>query len=214
MKIPFNTEQFLDVFKAYNDSVFPAQIIFYASATAVIFFIFKNPGYTSAVISSLLAFFWMWMGIVYHIIFFSTINKAAYAFGILFITQGMLFFYYGILKKSFTFGYRSGLPAYAGIAFICYSLIIYPLAGYAAGHVYPQSPTFGLPCPTTIFTFGILLLTVKNFPLVIIIIPVIWSVIGFFAALYLGIYEDTGLIISGVFSLILLLLYSKRTVTR
>lgn len=80
---------------------------------------------------------------------------------------------------------------------IVYALIIYPLLGSLAGHSFPRNPTFGLPCPTTIFTLGILLyyqkLTVKLF-----IIPVIWSAIGFTAALKLGIYEDTGLIMSAL----------------
>ncbi|WP_414541485.1 DUF6064 family protein [Nostoc sp. CCY0012] len=29
---------------------------------------------------------------------------------------------------------------------------MYPLIGYALGRIFPTSPTFGVPCPTTIFT--------------------------------------------------------------
>lgn len=65
------------------------------------------------------------------------------------------------------------------------------------GHTYPEKPTVGLPCPTTIFTFGILLWTAKNIP-DIIRIPLIWTVAGYTAALKPGIKEVTGLLIRGI----------------
>ena len=35
----------------------------------------------------MLACFWAWMGIVYHLMYFSAINGAALGFGVLFIVQ-------------------------------------------------------------------------------------------------------------------------------
>ncbi|HJY64869.1 MAG TPA: DUF6064 family protein [Ignavibacteria bacterium] len=203
MNFPFGKEQFLDVFKIYNNSVFPAQIIFYLIAILVIFLTIKKNKYTDTVITIIFAFFWLWMGVVYHILFFSVINKAAYFFGIIFIIQSLLFIYFGLYKKSLSFRYRHSLLGYAGIILILYALVIYPAIGYLAGHVYPANPTFSLPCPTTIFTFGILLWTDKQFPLTLIIIPVIWSIIGFFAAVNLGVYEDIGLLAAGVIFVVL-----------
>jgi len=228
MNLPFNKEQFLDVFQTYNNSVFPAQIIFYVIALFAIFLAVKKYKYSDNIITLSLAFFWLWMGVVYHIIYFSVINKAAYIFGILYIIQSLLFLYYGLYKKvnpSLTFGegslpaagrggvlsfrYQRGLHGYTGSILMLYALIIYPAIGYLAGHVYPKAPAFGLPCPTTIFTFGMLLWTEKHLPVTLIIIPVIWSIIGFLAALYLGIYEDTGLLASGLIASILLLSKTK-----
>jgi hypothetical protein len=84
-----------------------------------------------------------------------------------------------------------------------YALIFYPLLGCAFGHNYPETPTFGLPCPTTIFTFGaIILLDVRKKAL--FIIPILWSIIGFGAAIKLGIYQVIGLLIAGAASLVLL----------
>ena len=92
---------------------------------------------------------------------------------------------------------------------ILYALIVYPFLGYFLGHRYPYSPTFGLPCPTTIFTFGILLTANRKVPVLVLIIPVIWSVIGFFAAISFGILEDTGLLVSGILAAILILRNNK-----
>ena len=149
-------------------------------------------------ISGLLAFFWLWMGVVYHLIYFTTINKAAYLFGAVFIFQAMLFLAFGVFQSKLSFAFRSDGYGITGIILIVFALIIYPVLGYSFGHGYPYSPTFGLPCPTTIFTFGLLLLCEKRCPLGILVIPFVWSIIGFTAAFNFGIVEDTGLLVSGV----------------
>jgi len=210
MQFPFSIEDFLNVFKNYNESVFPLQIILYLIAFICVYLLFRRKENSNKFIASALSFFWLWIGIVYHIIFFSTINKAAYIFGILFIVQGILFAFYGVIKDSFTFEYKKSLFNYAGIIFIAYALIIYPVLGHLFGHQYPYSPTFGLPCPTTIFTFGILLFTNKKISLLLLTIPFVWSLIGTMAALKLSIYEDYGLLIAGISSLIILMSLNKK----
>jgi len=78
-------------------------------------------------------------------------------------------------------------------ALVAYALVIYPLIGYAIGHRYPAAPTFGLPCPTTIFTLGILLCGTSTGVRKLAVIPLVWAVIGSQAAFSLGIWEDLGL---------------------
>lgn len=209
MQVPFSLGDFLNVFKSYNQTIFPLQIVSYFIAFLSIYFLFTGNKNLNKIISITLSFFWLWMGIVYHIIFFSTINKAAYIFGAFFIIQGIMFAGCGLIRKKLSFGYSKNIYNYIGIVFLLYALIIYPVLGYNLGHSYPYSPTFGLPCPTTIFTFGILLFTNKKMPLHLLIIPLLWSVIGFNAALTLTIYEDTGLLIAGVTAFTLLLISNK-----
>jgi hypothetical protein len=144
------------------------------------------------------------MGIVYNLIFFSTINPAAYIFGVLFIIQGVVFLYDAFYKQTISFRFRADIYGMSGGIFILFALVIYPVIGYFQGHQFPSSPTFGLPCPTTIFTLGLLLLTDSKIPIRMFIIPLIWSVIGFSAAFALGIKEDMGLLITGsLFSLLI-----------
>lgn len=76
-------------------------------------------------------------------------------------------------------------------------MVGYPLIGYFAGHVYPESPAFGLtPCPATVFTFGMLLMTDKKVPVLYLVIPLLWA-IGGFIPVSIGVTEDIGLIIAG-----------------
>jgi hypothetical protein len=210
MKLPFTAEQFLKVFETYNNAVWPAQVFFYIIAVLAILAAFKTSTLSNQVISIILAFLWLWMGMVYHITYFTAINKAAYVFGILFIAQGILLFYFGAWKKDISIHFQPGLHGYAAVVLVVYALVIYPILGYWFRHVYPASPTFGLPCPTTIFTLGILLCTNRKLPLMTWIIPIAWILIGSAAAFSLGIKEDLGLLLSGIIFLILVLL-KKRT---
>ena len=210
MQLPFSTEEFFNVFKTYNEAVFPLQIIFYLVAFYCIYLLFKSNKNNSKIIAGALSFFWLWIGIIYHIIYFSSINKAAYFFGILNIIQGGLFFIYGVVFNKLSLGFQKNAFNYIGLLLIFYALIIYPILGYFLGHKYPYSPTFGLPCPTTIFTFGILLFVNKKISLWLLIIPLVWSIIGFGAALKLSVYEDIGLIISGILGFSLLIFANKK----
>ncbi len=209
MKPPFTIEQFLQVFKNYNLAIFPMQIIFYLLAATVIYFSIKKSSASDKMINVTLSFFWIWMGIVYHIIYFSVINKVAILFGTVFIIQGLLFLYFGVFKSVLSYKFESNRYGITGAIIIAFALLFYPVLGYIIGHVYPTSPTFGLPCPTTIFTFGLLLWSAKKLPLTILIIPFLWSIVGFFAAFSLGIFEDSGLPIAGLTSIVMVLVHNK-----
>lgn len=212
METPFTAEQFSETFRIYNQAVWPMQIVLYLLSFTAVYFAFKPTPKSGKMISGLLAFFWLWMGVVYHLIYFTTINKAAYLFGAVFIFQAMLFLAFGVFQNKLSFAFRSDGYGITGIILIVFALIIYPVLGYSFGHGYPYSPTFGLPCPTTIFTFGLLLLCEKRCPLGILVIPFVWSIIGFTAAFNFGIVEDTGLLVSGVLTFIMVIVRNKKLV--
>lgn len=93
------------------------------------------------------------------------------------------------------------------------ALLIYPLVGNVSGNSYPYSPTFGVPCPTTIFTFGLLLWADKGAPRYVILIPLLWSLIGMFAAVYLGIWADAGLPVAGIAGTLLILRRNRQAIS-
>jgi hypothetical protein len=92
-------------------------------------------------------------------------------------------------------------------------MLIYPILGQLLGHLYPRCPTFGVPCPTTIFTFGMLLWTIGKVPKYVLIIPLLWSIIGFSAAINLGIKEDIGLLIAGLVATFMILYKDRKMKT-
>ncbi|MEA5480412.1 DUF6064 family protein [Pseudanabaena galeata UHCC 0370] len=141
-------------------------------------------------------------------------NKAAYLFGALFIVQGVLFLILGIFQSTLSFRYHFDKFGIMGMSLIWFALIIYPVLEYFLDHIYPSSPTFGLLCPTTIFTFGILLMNVKKCSLTILVFPFFWSVIGFMAAFQFGILEDMGLLVASLVTTSLLIYWNNRLLIR
>jgi Family of unknown function (DUF6064) len=195
-KIPFTTEQFLWIFEKYNQAIYPIQFVLILVAIIVIFLAASPKPSRNKIISGLLGLLWLWTGIVYHLIFFTVISPPAYLFGTLFIIQGLLFLYEGVARNRLSFRASRRFDGILGAVFIAYALVIYPLIGYALGRIFPSTPTFGTPCPTTIFTFGLLLWADRKISLSLLIVPVLWSIVGTSAALSFGVKEDFGLLVA------------------
>lgn len=196
--LPFTPEQFLTVFVNYNNAIWPIQIAAYLLGGISIALLFRKAPGSDRIIASILAVIWLWTGVGYHGLFFSAINKAADLFAGLFVVQGCCFIYAGVYRYQLRFGLQPGLATWVGAVFVAYAAIVYPLIGVAIGHRYPEMPMFGVtPCPVTIFTFGMLLLTMRPVPRWLLVIPVLWSLIGGSAAILLNVPQDWLLLLSG-----------------
>lgn len=196
--LPFAPEQFLIVFVNYNHAIWPIQIAAYLLGGVALVLLFRKVSGSDRAIAGILAAMWLWTGFGYHGVWFAAINQAAYVFAALFIVQGCYLVHAGVYRRQIRFGVYPGLAAWTGAAFVAYAAILYPLIGMATGHRYPAMPMFGVtPCPVTIFTFGMLLLTTGPVPLGLLVIPVIWSLIGGSAAMVLDVPQDWLLLLSG-----------------
>jgi len=146
------------------------------------------------------------MGAVYHIGFFRHINPLATGFGVAFLIQACLFAFWALRQPPESFRPTHSRRAWMGGLLLAYALLVYPQLATSFGHLYPARPTFGLPCPTTIATLGLLLWARPVAPWWIWIVPIGWSLIGTTAAFSLGIREDLGL-----FAAVLVVLASLST---
>ena len=196
--LPFTPDQFLSVFADYNHAIWPLQIAAYLLGGIALALLFFRPHGADQTIARILSAMWLWTGIAYHALFFSAINKAAYVFAALFIVQGGCLIYAGIYRGRIRFGPGRGLAGWIGWALIAYAAILYPLIGLSTGHPYPEMPMFGVtPCPVTIFSFGLLLLTRRPLSRWLLVIPFVWSLVGGSAALLLHVPQDWFLLVSG-----------------
>ena len=211
MQLPFTTREFFDVFESYNTGIAIAQIIAYALGCITVILARKADLQRSRVIVALLALFWFWIGIFYHIMHFAQINPAARSFGAMFVAQGLIFLIAGCVYGKLRFSFKRRPIPLVGVVFIVYAMAIYPAIGALFGHMYPRCPVFGVaPCPTVIFTFGLLLWTSTPVPMYVLIIPFLWSLIGFSAALRLGVPQDYGMVVAGILGTILIILKNRR----
>lgn len=212
MELPFTTEQFLNVFREYNIAIWPSQVFAYLLGFTAVALVFRKNLRVGKTILAILGLFWIWMGGLYHITFFSAINGAAWLFGVMFVLQGVLFLADAYRKQHPEFEFKNDAYGITGSLFILYAVLVYPILGSLLGHGYPFAPMFGVaPCPTTIFTFGILLWARNSVPGWLLVIPALWSFIGFGAALRLGILEDIGLLVAGAAGTAMLLYRNRQT---
>lgn len=198
MSLPFTIDQFLDVFRRYNEAIWPGQLLLNLLAVVAVVAAVRGGLNASRIAAGILAVLWMWMGVVYHIIFFRAINPAALLFGSAFILEGLLIAWLGVARQALRFDARANAATILGFALVIYALVGYPLLGYSLGHRYPSAPTFGVPCPTTILTFGLVLLCPPPRLRALIFIPAAWAVAASAAVFRLGMWEDYGLLIAAI----------------
>lgn len=208
--LPFTREQFLGVFADYNMAVWPAQVVAYVLGLIVVAALLRPSPLGHRVVAGVLAAMWVWTGVAYHGLFFARINPVALVFGALFVVQGGLFVIAGVARRRLVFGHSAGYVSALGGALVAYAAVVYPLLGLSAGHTYPAQPMFGItPCPVTLFTFGMLLLTTVPVPRWLLIIPLAWSLVGGSAAFMLGVPQDWLLLFSGL-TIVLLVLRDRQ----
>ncbi len=205
-------KDFYNIFYRYHSALWPMIIITYILGIIIIILAVRKSDNSSKIISAILAFLWIWVGIFFFLIYGLSVNPQFYLVsGILFIIQSILFLYYGVFKERIYFRVEKEIYSFIGILIIIYALIIYPLIEIFTGHVYPAAPIFGMdPCPVCIFTFGVLLLTDKKIPLRLVIIPFLWSLSGVLAVVGYHVWADIGELVSGILGLILIIYRNKK----
>lgn len=203
--LSFSIEEFLLVLESYNLAIWPFQIFAYILVISALLFSFKSTSYSAKIVLAILSFFWLFTGIVFCFLYWAPSHIFGYIFGICCVLQGLMFLY-SISRSDITIGSRDITHIFIGILFVLYAIIGYQIFGYFLGHIYPKFFAVGLvPCPTTIFTFGIFLIINKKIPIKYFAIPLVVSLGGILAA-YKGIYEDIGLLIVGISGTILIIL--------
>ncbi len=207
MNIP-TIEFFFGLIQKYNMAIWPMHIANYLIATLIIILAIKKTEYSDKIISGGLAFLWLWVGIVFHIIFFgSEISQLYFITGLLFILQAILFLFFGVFKTSLSYRFSKNSYCMLGTIFILYAVVFYDLIEYLSGHIYAHIPIAGVfPCPVTVLTFGLLMLSDIKMPKLIVIVPFLWSLTGLIAVFGpYHIWSDGGLFLIGVIGAFMLL---------
>ncbi len=199
MGLPFTRTEFLQIFAAYNAAVWPLQFAAAGLGLLALVLLFWRPSGANRAIAAVLCSLWSVMAIGYHWTFFSAINNAAYAFGALFLLAGVIFLIEGVVRGRMDFNVFPGFRGWVAALLVVYAFAVYPIVGLLVTHPYPETPLFGVaPCPTTIFTLGLLLWVRHPRPWVLAAIPLLWGAIGGSAAFLLDVPQDLGLIAAAV----------------
>jgi len=211
----FTLERFLNYATIYNQDLYPVQYLMLGIGLIAILTVFFRTKHSSRFISAILAFFYGWIGIQFYMIYFKEFMPIPFVFGILFIIQALIFIFEGTVRNRISFQFKADLYGLSGALLIIYAILGYQALEYLLGRGYPEILSFGMfPCPTVIFSLGILLWTDKKFPPYILIFPMIQALSGFIPAFIIGIIEDIGLIISGLLAICFLSYRDKLLIFR
>ena len=195
MRLPFSREEFFDLFAAYNAALWPAVVVLWVASVLAVLWVVSSQRSHDRWISGLLAVHWAWSAVAYHLVFFTRINPAAWLFAAIFLLQAGLLFWSGVIKGRLTFMTVRTAWTPIGWLLVVYALL-YPAISAAEHRSILKIPTFGLPCPTTIFTVGLLLLGASRSGS-LTIVPIVWAVVGGSAAFLLGVSADYALPVAG-----------------
>jgi Family of unknown function (DUF6064) len=190
MNLPFTQAQFFDVFAAYNNLFWPAQLLFNLAALLVVLLVLEWPQRGRIIVPALLAVIWAWLAVAYHMAFFWVINPVAPLFAAISLAGSLLFLWFGVIRHGIEFGPGMDVQKAAGLLLVAFALAGYPLISILLGHTWPAMPIFCLPCPATIYTFGMLLMATKPLPRWVLLAPAAWAAIGAVAAFTLGVTQD------------------------
>jgi hypothetical protein len=197
MTLPFTAEEFFDVVAAYNEALWPAAAALWLLSLAVVFRLLARGSGTDRQVSAVLAAHWASSAVAYHAAFFTRVNPAAWLFAGLFLTQAWLFVWFGIVHGRLQFSTGRSARHVLAALLVAYSFA-YPILNLALGLEYPRIPLYAVPCPTTIFTAG-LLLAAERPPWSLLVVPVVWSLIATSATVLFDVRADFMMLPAAVF---------------
>src|SRR5690606_14104638 len=101
-------------------------------------------------------------------------------------------------RKKVTYSFKGSFTDYLAVFFVKFGLFIYPAISNLLADSLSKTISFGLPCPTTIATFGFLILARKNLSGYLVIIPTLWALVGTSAAVNFGVIQHLVLPVSAI----------------
>jgi hypothetical protein len=208
-------DEFWSIMEAYGARIMPLQIVFYVVAILVVGWLFLKPGRMQSLLAKLyLSIVFAWNGIVFFFMLARGIAGDSYGnyfVGAVFIIVSVLFAI-DLFRQRMQFSLpTAGWRRYATLVLMVL-VFCYPLFGIAFGHSFAALIVPGtFPCPTT--ALGLLLLTtalpqVDKIAYILLLFCAIPSTPFVQIAKY-GVYEDTILLATGIYSLVLLWRYWK-----
>jgi len=213
MRIPFTPGQFFDVFTHYNEAVWPMQIVLVTAALLLTVLALVSPRASRIVIAGLAAL-WVWMAIAYQLAFFARLSSTAYLFAATFFVEAALLVWHGVHTRRLHFALpHEASHTVVGTLLIAFALVGYPAIAYVVGQRCPATPTFGLPCPTVVFTLGLLAWCVRPVPWSVLVIPAVWALFSPSAALNFGVVGDLALLPAAILALAVILWPRRRRAT-
>jgi hypothetical protein len=190
--------QFLATFGRASAAVWPAQIVWYLAAVAIVALALWPVRRSSQLICALVAAYFAWIGIAYFAWQMPGVHYS-WLWATMFTLQAALLVVAGIVRSDLVIRPRWDLVSGLGAVFMAYALIGYPLVGVLGGHALRVVPVFGVsPCASVMFFFGLLLWAVPPAPKYVLLLPLAWALGAAPPDLARGVAADYGMLVAAL----------------
>ena len=208
--LPFTAETLFSSFEQYNRALWPLPILAVALALAIILVTLRPVRGGDRAIGALVALAWLWIGVGYHFLHFAAIDFAAPLYGALFVLEGLLLAWTGVVRGNARLPLRRR-PVRLGRPRARDRRGARLAARRLWGHGWQSLRVAVLaPGPTAAFTLGLLLLTGGRTPLHLAVIPLLWTLVAGATAWILAIPQDLALPVAGLGAFGLILWKNRR----
>src|SRR6185295_2546124 len=123
--LPFGQDAFFALFEQYNRGIWPAHIVAYVLGVAALALTLRPVPWADRAVAAILALAWAWNGIVYHVMFFATINFWADIFGAVFVIEALLLLWTGVVRGRLAFRFRGDAASWIGTGAAVFAMAIY-----------------------------------------------------------------------------------------
>jgi hypothetical protein len=207
---PMDTSYFYTRFAAYNTDWLYVNLLLWVLLVIGAAAVLARPGdeRSQNLVRGILAAVFLWNGVVF---FFGYMTQSAIFGGIPMIVAGALFAADIVRKKIHITLPASAWLRIATLAWVVWALGLYTIAGWLAGHPFPNGPLPTAPCPTTILAIALLstsmstLKTDRLFFTLLFAMLLWWAFLaGLGAPSMYGFYVDLTLFAAGIYGLVML----------
>jgi hypothetical protein len=188
---------FVALFEQCNQAIWPIQLVGQLAMLVAIAMMFTSWRYARSAIFGTLAPFCIFIEIVFQYTYLRPLYQPGKTFAGLWMAEGMLLAF-SASRPPRCFKRSTGWCAALGWLAIGYSLMGYPALGFLLrSSVLRIAWPGAFPCPTALFTLGVLVMEQGPLPKWMLVIPAFWA-IGGLVPFSWGIREDLGLVVFGM----------------
>lgn len=195
----FSPRTYYRMFELYHTQIWPIHLVVLGSVVAIVVLLRSEKEWRDRAIAGVLALWWVWVAIAFHLQRYGTINWTARYFAVLFAIEAIFLVWSGVVRGRVRFRLSRAPAAYMAVGLLFFALVVEPVAGRMVGRTWRQVEVFGLtPNPTAIATLALLALATARPHRALLVIPVVWCAIGAATLWALGSPEAWVVVVAGL----------------
>jgi hypothetical protein len=200
----FSPRTYYRMFELYHRQIWPIQVVAIGSVAALTALMRADTQWGRRTVAGLLAAWWLWVGIAFHLNRYSTINWAAKYFAALFVIQSVLIVWQGIVRDRLQLKFGRDLTQRLAVGVLAVAVVMQPIAGAMTARTWSQVELVGVtPDPTAVATLALLALAVPRAPWSLLVIPTVSCAIGAATLWALGSAETWIVLLATIAGLVL-----------